>query len=285
MVVYLNGEWLPAEDACVSVFDRGFMFGDSVYEVVPVYGARPFRQAQHMARLRASMVAAGMDLGRFTGDWNGIFYRLIEDLGPGDGTIYLQVTRGVAPRQHAFPAHVPLTVFAYARRKAADPYKRGSGGISAVVLDDIRWARCDIKSTALIANVLLVQEALRRGADEAILVRSDVVTEGAVSNVFVLKDGVLLTAPCSSFILGGITRDVVQELARRADIPIQERAPTRIELLTADEVLITSSSWEVAAVTQLDLQPVGTGLPGPVFMRLFDAFQAFKDEVRMGTRV
>lgn len=182
MLVYLNGDWIPADSARVSVFDRGFVFGDSVYEVIPVYGHRPFREAAHLARLKASMTAVGMDERLGPVHWPSVCARLAETLPTGDGTLYLQVTRGAAPRQHAFPANAPLTLFAYARPRVSEP--AGNAACTAILCDDIRWARCDIKTTSLIANVLLVQEALSRGADEALLVRDDRVNEGAVSNVF-----------------------------------------------------------------------------------------------------
>ncbi|MHB8253001.1 MAG: aminotransferase class IV [Acidiferrobacter sp.] len=284
MLVYLNGEWIPAEEARVSVFDRGFIFGDSVYEIIPVYGRRPFRVAKHVERLKASLAAVGMDKQHLDLEWHSFFGRLADTLTSGDGSIYLQISRGTAPRQHGFPANAPLTVFAYARPQAADAAKGSTIGLKAVLLDDIRWLRCDIKCTSLIANVLLVEEALERGADEALLVRDGIVNEGAVSNVFVVVSGHLLTAPRSHLILGGITRDVVLELADACKIPALERAPTRAELLTADEVMITSSAREVAAVTHVDAQAIADGKPGPLFCQLYRAFQEFKDDVRRGTR-
>ncbi len=284
MLVYLNGDWIPGEDACVSVFDRGFVFGDSVYEVIPVYGYRLFREAAHLARLKASMAAVGMGMGALTVTWSAVFARLAETLPSGEGTVYLQVTRGAAPRQHTFPANAPLTVFAYARPRVSEPGVGAGYEISAILCDDIRWSRCDIKTTSLIANVLLAQEAAARGAEEALLVRDDRVNEGAVSNVFAVRAGRLLTAPCNHLILGGVTRDVVLELATGLGIPFEERAPSRAELLGADEVFITSSGREVAAVTRIDDRPVGDGRLGPVFRRLHAAFQTFKEEVRIGTR-
>ncbi len=283
MLVYLNGDWIPADSARVSVFDRGFVFGDSVYEVIPVYGHRPFREAAHLARLKASMTAVGMDERLGPVHWPSVCARLAETLPTGDGTLYLQVTRGAAPRQHAFPANAPLTLFAYARPRVSEP--AGNVACTAILCDDIRWTRCDIKTTSLIANVLLVQEALSRGADEALLVRDDRVNEGAVSNVFAVCGEQLLTAPRSHLILGGITRDVVLELAAGLGIVVEERAPSRAELSGAREVLITGSSREVTAVTRIDGKPVGDGRPGPVFHRLHAAFQTFKEEVRMGRRM
>ncbi|RCN58450.1 aminotransferase class IV [Acidiferrobacter thiooxydans] len=283
MLVYLNGDWIPADSARVSVFDRGFVFGDSVYEVIPVYGHRPFREAAHLARLKASMTAVGMDERLGPVHWPSVCARLAETLPTGDGTLYLQVTRGAAPRQHAFPANAPLTLFAYARPRVSEP--AGNAACTAILCDDIRWARCDIKTTSLIANVLLVQEALSRGADEALLVRDDRVNEGAVSNVFAVCGEQLLTAPRNHLILGGITRDVVLELAAGLGIVVEERAPSRAELSDAREVFITGSSREVTAVTRIDGKPVGDGRPGPVFHRLHAAFQTFKEEVRMGRRM
>lgn len=282
MLVYLNGEWIPEEDARVSVFDRGFVFGDSVYEVLPVYGDKLFREDAHLCRLRGSMEAVGMDPARLRVNWRTVFRRFIEILASVDGSVYLQVTRGAAPRRHAFPADAPFTVFAYARPQPLDAHKGASSGLAAAVLDDIRWGRCDIKTASLIANVLLVQEALKRGADEALLIRDGCVTEGAVSNIFVATGGALLTAPRGHLILGGITREVVLELAAGLGVPVRERAATRAELFAADEVLLTSSSREVAPVTRLDGRPVGTGQPGPIFRRLDEAFQAFKADVRAG---
>ncbi len=283
MLVYLNGDWMPAESARVSAFDRGFIFGDGVYEVIPVYGHRPFREAAHLARLADSMAAVGMVGQQFAIRWPAILARLTDTLRSGDGSLYLQVTRGSAPRQHAFPANAPPTVFAYAR--PGDPTAGAGFEVAAILCDDIRWGRCDIKTTSLIANVLLVQEALSRGADEALLVRDDRVNEGAVSNVFAVSAGRLLTAPRDRLILGCITRDVVLELAAELGIAVEERAPSRAELVGADEVFITSSGREVAAVTRIDGAPVGSGVPGSVFCRLHTAFQIFKEEVRMGKRV
>ncbi len=284
MLVYLNGDWIPAEEARVSVFDRGFTFGDGVYEVIPVYGHRPFRLNAHLQRLRQSMTAVGMSDKKLAVDWDTVTTRLADSLSSGDGTVYLQISRGAAPRQHGFPANAPMTVLAYARPAAIETVKGPLREATAILRDDIRWTRCDIKTTSLIANVLLVQEALQAGADEALLVRDGYVNEGAVSNVFIVRDGRLITAPPNHLILGGITRDVIIELAHAIGIPVIEIAPRRAELLEADEVLITSSGREVTAVTRVDGAPVGTGRPGPVFQRLHAAFQTFKEEVRTGAR-
>lgn len=282
MLVYLNGDWIPAEEARVSVFDRGFIFGDSVYEVIPVYGHRPFRARAHIERLKICLNEVGMNKQDLGIDWATFLDRLVETLPSGDGSIYVQITRGTAPRQHGFPSNAPLTVFAYARPKPAGSTNPASSGIKAILLDDMRWSRCDIKSTSLIANVLLVEKALQQGAEEALLVRDGFVYEGAVSNLFIVKSGALITAPRSHLILSGITRDVVLELAVSRNIAVTQRAPTTDELLTADEVLITSSTREITPVTLVNAQKVGDGAPGPVFHDLYTAFQGFKDDVRKG---
>jgi D-alanine transaminase len=213
-------------------------------------------------------------------DWQSLLDALAQTLPAGDGSIYLQITRGAAPRQHSFPHNAPPTIFAYARAATPVPPTDISDGIRAVLLDDIRWTRCDIKSTSLLANVLLVQAALEQGAAEALLIRDGHVYEGAVSNVFAVCAGSLVTAPCGPRILNGITRDVVLELARSGAIPVRETAPTVRELLAADEVLITSSTREIIAVTRIGDHRIGSGRPGPVFQALYTAFQSFKDAVR-----
>ncbi|MHB1566465.1 MAG: aminotransferase class IV [Acidiferrobacter sp.] len=282
MRVYLNGNWVPAEAASVSAFDRGFVFGDGVYEVVPIYGERPFRAAAHIQRLTASLAAVRITVPHGMGDWPALLDALAQTLpaGAGDGSIYLQVTRGAAPRQHSFPRNAPATVFGYARPHMPVPPADIAGGIRAVLLDDIRWRRCDIKSISLLANVLLVQAAVEQGAAEALLVRDGRVYEGAVSNVFAVCAGTLVTAPCGPLILNGITRDVILELAHGAGVPIRDEALTRAELLAADEVMITSSTREIVAVTRIGDHKIGSGHPGPVFRALYNAFQSFKDAVR-----
>ena len=282
MRVYLNGEWLRGERAHVSVFDRGFTFGDGVYEVIPVYGGRPFRVAAHLARLKHSLAETRIDATYTDHQWLDLFDSLGQTLPLGEGTIYLQVTRGVAPRQHAFPAHAPPTVFAYARPASATASRDVGRGIAAVLLPDIRWTRCDIKTTSLIANVLLTQEAADCGGSEALLVRDDRVNEGAASNVLVVCDGRLHTAPADRLILDGITRQLVLELARSRGVDVVEESPTVDRVRGADEVLITSSGRGLLAVTTLDGAPVGDGQPGPTFRLLHEALQAFREAVRRG---
>jgi D-alanine transaminase len=273
--VYLNGEFLPPDQARVSVFDRGFIFGDGVYEVIPVFGGRLFRLPHHLSRLDASLGAIRLRNPHTQQEWNDIFTRLLAT-GSGDQSIYLQITRGVAPRDHAFPPNITPTVFAYAQPLKYSPPEQLAQGVAAVTAADIRWQRCDIKAIALLANALLRQQAIGQGAVEAILVRDGVVTEGAASNIFVIKNGRLVTPPKGPFILPGITRDLVVEIARAKGIPCDE-LPVKIETLTsADEVWLTSSTKEILPITRIDGKPVGDGKPGPMHARMFALYKEYK---------
>ncbi|WP_089727655.1 aminotransferase class IV [Candidatus Thiosymbion oneisti] len=275
--VYLKGKFMPIEEACVPVMDRGFLFGDGVYELIPVYGGRPFRLSQHMERLDNSLGSVRMENPLQLDAWERIFARLTGSIPDIDQLLYLQVTRGVdRTRNHLFPQGGEPTVFVMAwTAEPRDPDISGKG-IAAVVLEDNRWHRCDIKATALLGNVLLRQAAQDAGAAEAILVRDGLVTEGSSTNPFVVQDGEILTPPASNRLLRGITRDLVLELARGVDMPCAERHITRDELETADELWISSSSREVQPVTLLDGKPVGEGVPGALWRRIDDLFQDYK---------
>lgn len=276
-VVYLNGEYLPLDQAKVSVLDRGFLFGDGVYEVIPVYGGKPLRLAEHLRRLDRSLSGIRMVSPLSDGEWAEIFGRLID--GREDQYIYLQVTRGAAPkRDHAIPAEIQPTVFVMRSLIAPIPLD----GIRAVTLDDIRWRCCNIKAITLLANVLLRQDAVDKGAAEAILVRDGWVTEGAASNIFIVRDGVLVTPPKSKELLPGITRDLVLELARESGIPAEERTFRLEELKAADEIWMTSSTREVLAVIELDGATVGDGTPGPIWRRIQAIYQTYKQKLREG---
>lgn len=278
--VYLNGEYLPLEDARIPVMDRGFLFGDGVYEVLPVYAGQTFRLAQHMARLDNSLRSIRMENPLRRESWAVIFARLTSATPDVDQLIYLQVTRGVDPaRNHLFPQGAKPTVFVMAwNAKPRDP-AIAEQGIAAISLEDNRWHRCDIKSIALLGNVLLRQQAEDAGAGEAILVRDGLVTEGSSTNPFVVKDGEILTPPNSDHVLPGVTRDLVLELAREAGIPCSERDIAADELKTADEIWICSSSREVHPVTRLDSAPVGQGVPGAMWRRMDALFQDYKARV------
>lgn len=280
--VYLNGRFVPENEAFVPAFDRGFIFGDGVYEVVPVYGARPFRLAHHLERLAASLQAIGLADPMSEDQWTPVFGELIQRCGARDQSVYLQITRGPAPRDHAFPRGVQATVFAYAQPLKEIDTKLLQAGVHAVVLDDIRWRRCDIKATALLANVLLRQEAITRGAAEAVLIRDGMVTEGAASNIFAVLDGQLVTAPKGPFILPGITRDLILELARGNEIDCSERSLSVDELRAADEVWMTSSTKEILPIVDLDGTRVGEGRAGTLFWRMHGLFQDYKRQFRNG---
>src|SRR3990172_1646890 len=275
-LVYLNGEFLPPERAMVSAFDRGFVFGDGVYEVIPVFGRRLFRLPHHLARLQRSLAEVRLPNPLSATQWEEILARLIRDISADDQSVYMQITRGPAPRDHAFPPQVNPTVFAYAQPTKPPAPETLAQGIAAVTVPDIRWARCDIKATALLANALLRQQGADRGAAEALLVRDGIVTEGAASNIFVVRGDALYTPPNGPFILPGITRDLVLELAHAHAIPAHEQALSQAALLDADEIWITSSMREILPVTRLNDRAVGNGKPGPLHARLYALYQDYK---------
>lgn len=279
--VYLNGEFVRPELAMISPLDRGFIFGDGVYEVIPVFGGRLFRLPHHLQRLRNSLAAIDVVVPLSSEQWRQVLQRLVDEAGGGDQSLYLQVTRGVAPRNHAFPENTKPTVFAYTQRKVFAPKSAQQSGAAVITAADIRWLRCDIKCTSLLAAVMLREQAERAGAIEAILIRDGLVTEGAASNIFLVRDGVLITPPKGLFILSGITRDLVLELAREHDIPAQERNVEEGELLQAQEVWITSSTNEIKPVASINGVAV-TDTPGPLYRQMYDLYERYKQAVREG---
>lgn len=279
--VYLNGEFLPLERARVSVMDRGFLFGDGVYEVIPAYGGRLFRLHHHLRRLDNSLAAIRMDNPLSDGDWEAALQRLVAQHPGRDLGVYLQVTRGPADkRDHVIPATVTPTVFAMANPVDPPDPALAERGVSAVTLDDIRWRLCHIKATTLLANVLLRQQARDEGAVEAILVRDGEVTEGAASNLFIVSEGLLLTPPKGPHLLPGITRDLILELAAEAGIPCAEASIGMAQLEAADEIWLTSSTREVLPVTRLNGAAVGAGVPGPLWRHMAELYQAYKARLR-----
>jgi D-alanine transaminase len=281
--VYLNGRFMPLEQACVPVLDRGFLFGDGVYEVVPVYGGRLFRLEQHLLRLGHSLQGIRLADPHEPAAWRALLQELVERNGGGDQSLYLQVTRGsAAKRDHAFPAQITPTVFAMSTALAPPGPALAQHGVAAITLDDIRWRFCHLKAITLLANVLLRQQALDQGAAEAILVRDGEVTEGAASNLFAVCNGVLATPPKGPFLLPGVTRDLILELAAANGIPHQERPIQQRELHSAEEIWLTSSTREILPVTQLDGAPVAAGAPGPLWARMHALYQAYKERVRGG---
>ena len=276
-IAYLNGTFLPLVEAQVPALDRGFLFGEGVYEVIPVYAGEPFRLDEHLVRLNNSLDALGIAPPHGAAEWRALFETLIERNGGGDLALYLQITRGAqGKRDHAIPQSYTPTIFAMANAIAAPDPSVHERGIALACLEDIRWLRCDIKTTALLANALLRTAAGERGADEALLVRDGLVTEGSASNVFVVRDGRVATPPKDHRTLPGITRDLIVELAATDGMALEEREITRAELDDADEIWISSSIREVMPVTRLDGEPVGSGRPGPVWQRMHALFQAFK---------
>jgi len=281
-IVYLNGQWLPANEAKVSAFDRGFIFGDGVYEVIPVYGKRPFRLAQHLARLKRSCDAIHLANPCKDADWIAIIQKLIDQDDSQDQMVYLQITRGAAPRDHAFPEKSQPTCFAYGKPMTYPDVKAQANGVAAITTQDIRWLRCDIKSIALLANVILRQSAVENGAAEAILLRGESLTEGAASNIFLVKNDCIVTTPKSELILPGITRDLVVELAQANELCMEERAVSVDELLSADEVWMTSSTKEILPIVKIDNNDVGSGKPGPMHKRMLAVYQEYIVRFRKG---
>ncbi|CAH9019420.1 D-amino acid aminotransferase [Candidatus Nitrosacidococcus sp. I8] len=281
-IVYLNGAFLPLTEAKVSVLDRGFLLADGIYEVIPAYGKHFFRLHAHLDRLEHSLQGIHLENPMSLDQWQSILQQLILQNEGLDQAVYLQITRGVAPRDHAFPKDIQPTVFAMSNPIKSVPEHWLQKGISTITLEDIRWQWCHIKSIALLANVLLRQEAVATGMQEAILLKDDQVTEGAASNVFIVTDEQLRTPPVSSELLSGITRDLVLELAREANISCEEAKISTHDLHHADEIWLTSSTREILPVTTLNGAPVGTGKPGIKWQQLNHHYQAYKEKIRLG---
>jgi len=283
-LVFLNGQLVPIEEAKVPVLDRGFIFGDGVYELVPVYSRVPFRVEEHLARLERSLAATRIRNPYSRDEWRDIIGQLVAKQPYEDQGVYFQVTRGVAKRDHAFPQDATPTVFIMANPLVNPPRDLVERGAAAVTAQDNRWHRCNIKSISLIGNILLRQLSADAGATETILFRDGHLTEAAACNVFVVRGGVIQGPPKSNLILPGITYDVVVELAHAAQLPLEIREVSEAETRAADEIWITSSSKEVLAIVQLDGKPVGDGQPGPVFRRMYKLYQDFKQTVMRAGR-
>ena len=277
MIVYLNGEFLPLESAKISVLDRGFIFGDGVYEVLPVYNGQLFRLVEHLQRLDNSLQAIRLANPLSRKQWIDILTTLVAHNQGGDQSVYLQVTRGPAKREHNFPQLIQPTVFIMSEAIQANP---PSPGVKAITCPDIRWQRCDIKAIALLANILLRQQAVDVGAVEAILIRDGYVMEGAASNIFVVIDGIAMTPPKSQYILPGITRDLILEVMQANQLPYREIAITEAQLRSADEIWVTSSVREILPITTLDEKIVGSGKPGPVWSQIWQLYQNYKQQLR-----
>jgi len=287
--VYLNGKFIPIEDALIPVTDRGFLFGDGVYEVIPAYGGRLFRLSHHLQRLQNSLDGIRLDNPHSDGEWKAILDTLLEhnrELAgvSNDQSVYLQVTRGsAAQRDHSFPENVIPTVFASSNPIIDPDPAVTEQGVAAITLDDIRWQYCDIKAVTLLANVLLRQQAVDRNAMEALLIRNGLVIEGSASNVFVVEAGNILTPAKGPQMLPGITRDLVLELAQQHGLPCQETDISEDRLRVADEIWMTSSTREIIPVTVLDGKAVGQESPGPVWKTMIEFYRTYKESVRNGT--
>jgi D-alanine transaminase len=278
-IVYLNGEFMPLENARVPVLDRGFIFGDGVYEVIPVYSRHPFRLPEHLVRLQNSLDSIRLANPHSIERWTGLVQELISRNAGDDQSVYLQITRGVAKRDHAFPQGVSPTVFGMVSPLSTPARAVVEGGVSAITAIDYRWLKCDVKSTSLLANCLLRQSAADAGAAEVVMFRDGFLTEGSSSNVFVVENGTILAPPKNNLVLPGTTYDVVLELAQAHGMPVEVRPVAEAEVRGADELWVTSATKEVVAVTTLDGQPVGAGKPGPVFHRMHGLYQDYKRTV------
>ncbi len=277
---YLNGQYLPLAEARISPLDRGFLYSDGVYEVIPVYSRFPFRVDEHMRRLQISFDGIRLPNPRSAGEWRAIILRLIADAPFDDQQLYIQITRGAdVKREPVFPKGVAPTVFLFTAPLVSPSDTQRAAGVGAITAPDIRWAQCNLKTVSLLANVLTRDLSVSAGCAETIMLRDGFLTEGSATNVFVVKDGVILTPPQNNLILSGITCDVVLELAKQHGAAHEIRPVSEAELRNADELWLTSSTKEVLAVTTLDGKPVGNGQPGPVTQRMFGWFQQFKNEV------
>jgi D-alanine transaminase len=282
-MIYLNGEFMPIEQAKIPVLDRGFIFGDGVYEVVPVYSGHPFRLGEHLRRLQNSMDTIQLKNPHTDAEWTRLTREMVEKNGGGDLQVYYHITRGVPKnRDHALPKGLAPTVFMMATplvTPSAEAVKNGAVTVSA---EDNRWLRCDIKSISLLANCLRRQYALDHDAVEVVMFRDGFLTEGSASNIIAVKNGVMLAPPKDNLILPGITYDVIMELAKKHNVPLEIRKIAEAEVRAADELWLASSTKEVLAIATLDGKPVGGekgGNPGPLFHKMYGWYQDFKREV------
>ena len=275
-LAYLNGQMLDEAEARVPVTDRGFMLADGIYEVMRVYGGRPFALDRHLARLQRSAAQLELTLQPATEELGRLCLDLVQANSLQEGTVYLQVTRGAAPRAHAIPAELAPTTLILTSDRPLESAELRAKGVIAITVPDDRWARCDIKTIALTANVLAKSKAARAGAFEAIFVRDGAVTDAASSNVFAVIDGALLTAPKSNYLLAGITRDILVELAPANGLPIREEVFRLEALRRAEEIMVTSTTAEVMPVVELDGASVGDGKPGRMARKLQELFEEFR---------
>ena len=277
-IVYLNGKFMPIEEAYVPVLDRGFIFGDGVYEVVPAYSKHPFQLAEHLRRLQYSLDKVRITNPHSDAEWTQLIAEIIKRNNGDDQSVYFQVTRGVAKRDHAFPKGVTPTVFMMSNPLVTPSPALVDSGVACISAEDYRWLNCDIKSVSLLGNCMLRQLSADVDAAETILFRDGRLTEASSSNVFIVRNGVVLTPPKDNLVLPGITYDVVLEIARAREFEVEVCDVTEADVRSAEEIWLTSSNKEVLAVTTLDGKPVGDGRPGPLFRRMHALYQQFKQE-------
>lgn len=280
--VYLNGEYLPLEEAKISVLDRGFLFGDGIYEVIPVYGQKLFRAEHHLQRLHDSLKGIQISIDITTAQWMAIFRTLIKAHPQQEIAIYLQVTRGtMQKRLHTWNQTLTPNILVMCTPAEYPSQDLETRGVKAITLDDIRWEYCQLKTTNLLANVMLRQKAIDKQAVEAILIRDGYAIEGAASNLFIVQDDILITPPKGNHLLGGITRDLVLEICRENKVLYRETFISEDELHSADEVWITSSTKEIVPVTTLNQHKVGKGVPGPLWLKMIQLYQDYKNSVML----
>ena len=279
MTVFLNGEFMPVDEARVPVLDRGFIFGDGIYELVPVYSRAPFRLEGHLARMERSLSEVKIANPYSRAEWTKIIEQMIDRQSFDDQGVYWQITRGVAKRDHAFPKNVRPTVFMMSNPLVNPSKEVVENGAKAVSAQDFRWQRCDLKTISLIGNCMLRQLSAEEGAVETILFRDGKLTEASASNAYIVKNGVIATPPKDNLILPGITLDVVFDIVERGNLPMEVREIAEAEVFGADEVWVTSSSKEIVAIVDLDGKTIGSGKPGPVFRKAWQLYQDFKSEV------
>lgn len=283
---YLNGEFTLLPDAKISVMDRGFIFGDGVYEVVPVYAGQPFRLTQHMARLQRSLTELRLPNPLTNPQWRDLISELVARYADSTGAraedihqlVYIQITRGVALRDHAMPEHIAPTVFAMSNRMPQPTAAQRAQGVACVTADDFRWEKAHIKSTSLLGAVFARQISVDAGAMETVMFRDGYLSEAASSNVWVVKSGAVFGPPRDNLVLEGIRYGLIEEICESCSIPFELRRISRDEVLAADELLLSSATKEVLPVTSLDGQAVGAGVPGPVYHALYAGYQAAKDQ-------
>jgi D-alanine transaminase len=281
---YLNGEFTTLPNAKVSVMDRGFIFGDGVYEVVPAYGGKPFRFDEHMARLDRSLGEMRIPNPKSRSEWRGVVGELIDRYARQQGKpaaelnqlVYLQVTRGVAMRDHVMLPGLEPTVFAMGNRMALYSAEERARGVACTTADDFRWKKANIKSTSLAGAVLARQLSADAGALETIMFRDGFLSEAAASNVWIVKDGTVCGSPKDNLVLEGIRYGLIEQICRDSGVPFELKRVPRAEVLSADEILLSSATKEVIAVTQLDGRPVGNGKPGPIYEKLYAGYQRAK---------